>query len=61
LPDPQRQAGPGERLEHGAAEAALRVVVLGDDQPRGQDGGGGGVGGVEHGGPVDRPHSGEVL
>ena len=32
LPDPQRLAGPGERLEHGGAEAALGVVVLGDDQ-----------------------------
>ena len=33
LPDPQRLAGPGQRLEHGSAEAALGVVVLGDDQP----------------------------
>jgi hypothetical protein len=31
LPGPQWLPGPGERLEHGGAEAALRVVVLGDD------------------------------
>ena len=33
LPDPQRQSRPGERLEHGGAQAALRIMILGHDHP----------------------------